>query len=202
MGTILLVVVAYLVGSLQFAVLTSRLFGLADPRTYGSGNPGATNVLRSGNKKAALLTLLGDTAKGWVVVWLAVRYGPLWNVDETGIALAAVAVFCGHILPVFSRFRGGKGVATALGVLLGINPLLGGAVLLTWLLVAAVSRYSSLSALLSAVLAPVYQIWLDGWNTLSAAILCIAVLLIIRHAGNIANLARGKENRIGDVLKK
>ena len=164
MYTVLFVIAAYLLGSISFALVSSRLFGLADPRTYGSKNPGATNVLRSGNKLAALLTLVGDAAKGWLAVWLAFLYGGQFQVGQTGIACVCIAVFLGHLFPVFARFRGGKGVATALGVLLGISPLLGLAVLATWLCVALLTRYSSLSALVSAVLAPIYYGLLYGFN--------------------------------------
>lgn len=144
MNTVLFVIAAYLVGSVSFALVFSKIFGLADPRTYGSGNPGATNVLRSGNKLAALLTLVGDAAKGWFAVWVAFHFGPDFQLDETGIAMVCVAVFLGHLFPVFARFKGGKGVATALGVLLGISPWLGLLVLVTWLCVAVLTRYSSL----------------------------------------------------------
>src|SRR5688572_9664110 len=133
MYTALLTIAAYLIGSVSFAIVTSRLFGMADPRTYGSKNPGATNVLRSGNKAAAVLTLLGDGFKGWLVVWLAQEYGPRYGIGDDGVALAALAVFLGHLWPVFFKFAGGKGVATALGVLLGLNGWLGLAALVTWL---------------------------------------------------------------------
>ncbi|MDR0480606.1 MAG: glycerol-3-phosphate 1-O-acyltransferase PlsY, partial [Gallionellaceae bacterium] len=152
---LLFVVGAYLLGSIPFAVLTSKAFGLADPRTYGSGNPGATNVLRSGKKMAAALTLLGDAAKGWLAGWLARHY--LGGADA--VALVAIAVFLGHVFPIFLRFKGGKGVATALGVLLGLDVWVGLLVLATWLVVALVSRYSSLSALVAAVAAPFYAWW-------------------------------------------
>ena len=150
MLTLIFVAAAYLLGSISFAVLTSRAFGIADPRTYGSGNPGATNVLRSGKKLAAALTLIGDAAKGWVAVMLAVHIA----LSDIQVALIALAVFLGHLFPIFLKFKGGKGVATALGVLLALNAWLGLAALATWLIVALVFRLSSLSALTAAVGAP------------------------------------------------
>ncbi|MEO8600644.1 MAG: glycerol-3-phosphate 1-O-acyltransferase PlsY, partial [bacterium] len=143
MTSILFAIAAYLIGSISFAVVVSKLLGLNDPRSYGSGNPGATNVLRSGNKKAALLTLLGDGAKGWFAVWLTIRFGPQYGVGEGGLALVVLAVFLGHLWPVFFRFVGGKGVATALGVLLGLSAWLGLATMITWLVIAYAFRYSS-----------------------------------------------------------
>ena len=201
MYTVLFVIAAYLLGSISFALVSSRLFGLADPRTYGSKNPGATNVLRSGNKLAALLTLVGDAAKGWLAVWLAFLYGGQFQVGQTGIACVCIAVFLGHLFPDFARFRGGKGVATALGVLLGISPLLGLAVLATWLCVALLTRYSSLSALVSAVLAPIYYGLLYGFNLYFTAIVVISAFLIGRHRQNIGNLLSGKESKIGSKKK-
>jgi len=197
MSTLIFTVLAYLIGSISFAVVMSRAFGISDPRTYGSKNPGATNVLRSGNKKAAIATLIGDGAKGWLAVWLALRLADRYGVDETGIALVAIAVFIGHLWPVFFRFVGGKGVATALGVLLGIHPLLGLAVLATWLVVAYVSRYSSLAALIAAVCAPVYYGIALGADAILAAIVVMSALLLYRHASNISNLLAGKESKIG-----
>ncbi|MDP9107903.1 MAG: glycerol-3-phosphate 1-O-acyltransferase PlsY [Pseudomonadota bacterium] len=197
MMTLLFALIAYLIGSISFAVVVSRGFGLSDPRTYGSKNPGATNVLRSGNKGAAICTLLGDCAKGWLAVWLARRFGPLWGVAESGIALVALAVFLGHLWPVFFRFVGGKGVATALGVLLGIDPWLGLLTLLVWLVVAFATRYSSLAALLAAVFAPFCYGMLFGVDALLAAVVAMSGLLIYRHRSNIGNLLRGKESRIG-----
>jgi len=197
MNTLIFTVVAYLIGSISFAVVMSRAFGISDPRTYGSKNPGATNVLRSGNKKAAIATLIGDAAKGWFAVWLAIRLADRFGVDETGIALVAIAVFLGHLWPVFFKFVGGKGVATALGVLIGIHPLLGLAVLVTWLLVAYLSRYSSLAALVAAVCAPVYYGIALGADVILASIVVMSALLLYRHAGNISNLMAGKESKIG-----
>ncbi len=197
MNTAIYIIAAYLIGSISFALVSSKLFGLADPRTYGSGNPGATNVLRTGNKKAALMTLIGDAAKGWIVVWFGVQYGSQWNLTGTAIALGSVVVFVGHLWPVFSGFQGGKGVATALGVLLGINPLLGVSVLLTWLLVAFIWRYSSLAAIIAAILAPLYYGMMVGMTAQFIAIVAMSILLLSRHKQNISNLLKGKESKIG-----
>ncbi|WP_026075645.1 glycerol-3-phosphate 1-O-acyltransferase PlsY [Noviherbaspirillum massiliense] len=201
MNMVLFTVAAYLIGSISFAVVVSGLFGLADPRTYGSKNPGATNVLRSGNKKAAALTLLGDGFKGWLAVWLAQKYGPQYGIDDTGIALVAIAVFVGHLWPVFFRFVGGKGVATALGVLLGLNGWLGLATLVTWLVVAYAFRYSSLAALVASIFAPFYYGLLFGTDVKLLAVLLMSGLLVYRHRANIANLMAGKESRIGSKKK-
>jgi glycerol-3-phosphate acyltransferase PlsY len=190
-------VLAYLLGSISFAVLVSKVFKLADPRTYGSKNPGATNVLRSGNKLAAVLTLIGDCAKGWFAVWLALQLDEQFALGEAGIALIALAVFLGHLWPVFLRFAGGKGVATALGVLLGLNPILGLATLVTWSVIAYAFRYSSLAALVSAVFAPFYYGLLFGADIKLFAVLIMSGLLIYRHHKNIANLLSGKESRLG-----
>ncbi len=197
MNITIAIVLAYLLGSISFAVLMSKLFRLADPRTYGSKNPGATNVLRSGNKLAAVLTLLGDCAKGWLAVWLALRFDEHFSLGEAGIALIALAVFLGHLWPVFLRFAGGKGVATALGVLLGLNPILGLATLVTWSVVAYAFRYSSLAALVSAIFAPFYYGLLFGVDIKLLAVLIMSGLLIYRHHKNIGNLLTGKESRLG-----
>ncbi len=197
MNTILFIVAAYLIGSISFAVVVSRVMGLADPRTYGSKNPGATNVLRTGNKKAAAATLIGDCLKGWFAVWLAMRLAPQFGVEESGIAAVALAVFLGHLYPVFFRFKGGKGVATALGVLLGLNPWLGLATAITWLVIAFAFRYSSFAALVSAVFAPFYYGLLFGVDESLLAVAIMSALLIYRHRKNIANLLAGKESRIG-----
>lgn len=197
MLTLVFVIAAYLLGSISFAVVTSRAFGIADPRTYGSGNPGATNVLRSGKKAAAALTLLGDAAKGWVAVALAMHFA---SNDAQGILLVALvflAVFLGHLFPVFLRFKGGKGVATALGVLLALNVWLGLAALATWLVIALVFRLSSLAALMAAIGAPIYAMLLglpDAWVLASVI---MSMLLIWRHQSNIQNLLAGRESRIG-----
>lgn len=206
MNTIFFGIAAYLIGSISFAVVVSKLFGLSDPRTYGSKNPGATNVLRSGNKAAALLTLLGDGFKGWVAVWLTAHFGAQYGVEDKGIALVAIAVFLGHLWPIYFKFVGGKGVATFFGVLLGLDPILGLAALLTWLVVAVIFRYSSLAALLSSLLAPVYFGLLIGADELGlqlklAAVVLMSVLLIYRHSQNIGNLLAGKESKIGAKKK-
>ena len=197
MYTAIFTLVAYLIGSISFAVVMSHAFGLSDPRTYGSKNPGATNVLRSGNKKAAIATLIGDAAKGWFAVWLAERFGDQFGVGNLGIALVALAVFLGHLYPIFFRFVGGKGVATALGVLIGLNVWLGLATLVTWLVVAYAFRYSSLAALIAAVFAPFYYGLLFGVNEILFAVVAMSSLLLWRHSSNIGNLIAGKESRIG-----
>ncbi|CAG9190742.1 Glycerol-3-phosphate acyltransferase [Paraburkholderia tropica] len=202
MYNLFVAVLAYLIGSVSFAVIVSAFMGLDDPRSYGSGNPGATNVLRSGNKKAAILTLIGDAFKGWLAVWLTVRFGPRFGLDDTAVALAAIAVFLGHLYPVFFRFKGGKGVATAAGVLLAINPLLGGLTLLTWLIVAFFTRYSSLAALAAALFAPIFYVFLFGPHVIALAILAMSALLFWRHRANITKLMNGTESRIGDKKKK
>jgi acyl phosphate:glycerol-3-phosphate acyltransferase len=201
MYTILFTIAAYLIGSISFAVVASHLFGLADPRTYGSKNPGATNVLRSGSKKAAIATLVGDCAKGWLAVWLASRFGDRFGVEDGGVALVAIAVFLGHLWPVFFRFVGGKGVATALGVLLGLNVWLGLATLATWLAVAYAFRYSSLAALVAAIFAPFYYGLLFGADEKLFAVIAMSLLLLYRHSSNISNLMAGKESRIGSKSK-
>jgi glycerol-3-phosphate acyltransferase PlsY len=201
MNTVWMTVAAYLIGSISFAVVSSKLFGLADPRTYGSKNPGATNVLRSGNKGAAIVTLLGDAVKGWLAVWLAIHFQDKLQVGDATIALVAIAVFLGHLWPVFFRFVGGKGVATAAGVLLGLNPWLGVATLVTWLAVAFAFRYSSLAALVAAVFAPFYYGLLFGVEPQLFAVFAMSALLLFRHGKNISNLIAGKESRIGGKSK-
>lgn len=197
MLTIVFVIVAYLMGSVSFAVLMSKAFRLPDPRTYGSHNPGATNVLRSGKKLAAVLTLLGDAAKGWLAVWLAQHLAPHDGNALLLVAMVALAVFLGHLFPVFLRFKGGKGVATALGVLLALNVWLGMAALATWILVALVFRLSSLAALLAALAAPVYAVLLHLPIEYALVSVLMSLLLIWRHKGNIQNLLAGKESKIG-----
>jgi glycerol-3-phosphate acyltransferase PlsY len=201
MNTILFVIVAYLIGSISFAVVVSKTMRLADPRTYGSKNPGATNVLRSGNKTAAALTLVGDGFKGWFAVWAAQKFGADHGVEDLGIALVAVAVFLGHLWPVFFKFKGGKGVATVAGVLFGINGWLGLATLVTWVVIAYAFRYSSLAALISAVFAPFYYGLLFGFDAMLLAVIVMCALLIYRHRQNIANLLAGKESKIGSKKK-
>jgi glycerol-3-phosphate acyltransferase PlsY len=197
MKPVLVVIAAYLLGSVSFAVVISKVFRLADPRTYGSKNPGATNVLRSGNKIAAVLTLAGDCAKGWLAVWLALQFDEQLALGDGGVALVALAVFLGHLWPVFFRFVGGKGVATALGVLLGLNVWLGLATLVTWVVIAYAFRYSSLAALVSAVFAPFYYGLLFGTDIKLLAVLVMSLLLIWRHRINIGKLLSGKESRLG-----
>jgi acyl phosphate:glycerol-3-phosphate acyltransferase len=201
MQNLIVAVAAYLIGSVSFAVIVSSVMGLADPRSYGSKNPGATNVLRSGNKTAAILTLIGDAFKGWLAVWLVSHFGARYGLDDNAIALAAIAVFLGHLYPVFFRFKGGKGVATAAGVLLAINPVLGLATMLTWLIIAFFFRYSSLAALAAAVFAPLFDGFLFGANVVALAIVAMSCLLIWRHRGNISKLMAGKESRIGEKKK-
>lgn len=197
MITLLFIAVAYLIGSLSFAVIVSRAMGLPDPRSFGSGNPGATNVLRTGRKTAAVLTLLGDTLKGWVAVVLARSLAPQFSLSDDVVLLCALAVFIGHLYPVFFSFKGGKGVATALGVLMGLSPWIGLACMVTWLLMARVFRISSLSALTTAVLAPVYAGLLLGWGDTTMTVLVIALLLVYRHKSNLIKLVNGEEGRIG-----
>ncbi|MFO7542405.1 MAG: glycerol-3-phosphate 1-O-acyltransferase PlsY [Thiobacillus sp.] len=196
MTTLLFIAVAYLIGSLSFAVIVSRAMRLPDPRSFGSGNPGATNVLRTGRKAAAALTLLGDALKGWVAVMLARTLAPAFGLDDGIVLLCGLAVFIGHLFPVFFGFKGGKGVATALGVLVGLNPWLGLACLVTWLLMAWAFRISSLSALVTAVLAPLYAWLLMGWGDATVAVLVIALLLVYRHKNNLVNLMSGQEARM------
>ncbi|WP_404992613.1 glycerol-3-phosphate 1-O-acyltransferase PlsY [Cupriavidus pauculus] len=201
MVNLIFAVIAYLIGSVSFAVVVSKVMGLPDPHSYGSGNPGATNVLRTGNKKAAILTLIGDGLKGYVAVMLAKHFGPAYGLDETGIAMVALAVFLGHLFPLYHRFAGGKGVATAAGILFAIDPVLGAGTLATWLIIAFFFRYSSLAALVSAIFAPFFYVLIEGVDTVAGAILVISVLLIVRHRGNIAKLLAGKESRIGEKKK-
>ena len=188
---------AYLIGSLSFAVIVSRLMGLNDPRTYGSGNPGATNVLRSGNKAAAVLTLLLDALKGAVPVLLVKLYGAAYGLDEGTLALVAIAAFLGHLWPLFFHFKGGKGVATAAGVLLALNPWLGLATLATWIIIATFTRYSSLAALVSAVFAPFYQVLIWGGGPVAIAVFVMGALLVWRHRANIQKLLNGTESKLG-----
>ena len=197
MNTVIAVVLAYLIGSISFAIVISKLFGLDDPRRHGSGNPGATNVLRTGNTFAAVLTLLGDAAKGFIAVWLVQRFGGQFGLIRLDVALVAMAVFAGHLWPVYHRFRGGKGVATAAGVLLAINVWLGVATITTWAIIAFFFRYSSLAALVAAVFAPLYYLLLFGPDGKALALLGISGLLIWRHQANIGRLIAGKESRIG-----
>ncbi|MCX7229858.1 MAG: glycerol-3-phosphate 1-O-acyltransferase PlsY [Burkholderiales bacterium] len=195
------IVVAYLIGSVSFAVVVSRAMGLADPRSYGSGNPGATNVLRTGNRRAAILTLVGDAAKGAVAVLLARALADRFGFGDLTLTLVGLAAFIGHLYPVFHGFQGGKGVATAAGVLLALSPWLGLATLSTWIVVAVFLRYSSLASLVAAVFAPAFYLLLVGADGVLLALAVMSVLLVWRHRGNIANLMAGTEGRIGQKKK-
>jgi glycerol-3-phosphate acyltransferase PlsY len=193
---------AYLIGSLSFAVIVSRVMGLKDPRSFGSKNPGATNVLRSGSKPAAVITLLLDGAKGWLPVVLVKWYGANYGLGDATVALVGVAAFMGHLYPVFFKFAGGKGVATALGVLLGINAWLGLATVLTWLIIAFFFRYSSLASLVAVAFAPAYYVFGDriAWyadKSITLALLVIGLFLAWRHRENINRLVAGTESKLG-----
>ncbi len=205
--SLLATVAAYLLGSLSFAVIVSRAMGLNDPRTYGSKNPGATNVLRSGSKAAAVVTLLFDALKGWLPVVLVRAFGAPYGLGEGTVALVGLAAFLGHLWPVFFRFEGGKGVATALGVLLGVSGWLGLATLLTWILIAFFFRYSSLASLVAAVFAPLYYVLGGGvaWYaepSVGLSITVMSALLVWRHRENIRRLIKGTESRLGSKQKK
>jgi glycerol-3-phosphate acyltransferase PlsY len=193
----LAVALSYLVGSLSFAVIISRLMGLADPRSYGSGNPGATNVLRSGNKAAALLTLAFDALKGYLPVMAALLWQERLGLGPFAIALVGLAAFLGHLWPVYFRFQGGKGVATAAGVLLALNPVLGAATLASWLLIAVFFRYSSLASLVAAAFAPFFQLLIWGVKPAMLCIVPMSLLLVWRHGPNIRKLLAGTESKIG-----
>ena len=201
------VIGGYLVGSLSFAVIVSRAMGLNDPRTYGSKNPGATNVLRSGSKAAAVITLLLDALKGWLPLVLVKYFGKPYGLEDGTLAMVGLAAFVGHLFPVFFRFQGGKGVATALGVLLGFSGVLGLATAASWLIIAYFFRYSSLASLVAAVFAPVYYVFGDGlaWYLEKSILLAISImslLLIWRHAANITRLIKGTESRLGKPKAK
>ena len=202
---LLLIPIAYLIGSVSFAVVVSKCMRLPDPHTYGSGNPGATNVLRTGNKLAAVLTLIGDALKGYIAVMLArVLLGDESLTSTLGswvLSGVVIAVFLGHLFPIFHGFKGGKGVATACGILFGINWILGAATLSTWIIVAMFMRYSSLAALAAAVFGPIYFVFLFGFQPMGAALLVVCALLIWRHRSNIQNLMNGTESRIGSKKK-
>ena len=198
---LLLIPIAYLIGSISFAVVVSKCMRLPDPHSYGSGNPGATNVLRTGNKLAAVLTLIGDALKGYLAVMLArVILGDASLTSTMGswiLCGVVIAVFLGHLFPIFHGFKGGKGVATACGILFGINVILGAATLGTWIIVAVFMRYSSLAALAAAVFGPIYFVFLFGFQPMGIALLIVCLLLIWRHRSNIRNLMNGTESRIG-----
>jgi acyl phosphate:glycerol-3-phosphate acyltransferase len=201
MSSLLAIVASYLIGSLSFAVITSRLMGLADPRSYGSGNPGATNVLRSGNKAAAVITLALDALKGFVPVFVALLLAPRLGWGNATVALCGLAAFLGHLWPLFFKFQGGKGVATAAGVLFGFNPLLGLATLATWAIIAAFFRYSSLASLAAAAFAPFYQLLIWRADAYALAIIVMCLLLVWRHEGNIRKLIAGTESKLGHKAK-
>ncbi len=202
---LLLIPIAYLIGSISFAVVVSKCMRLPDPHSYGSGNPGATNVLRTGNKLAAVLTLIGDALKGFFAVMLArILLGDeslTSTLSSWLLCGVVIAVFLGHLFPIFHGFKGGKGVATACGILFGINWILGLATLGTWIIVAAFMRYSSLAALAAAVFGPIYFVFLFGFQPMGTALLVVCLLLIWRHRSNIHNLVNGKESRIGSKKK-
>jgi glycerol-3-phosphate acyltransferase PlsY len=195
------IVLAYLLGSISFAVLVSKVMGLNDPRSYGSGNPGATNVLRTGNRTAAALTLLGDAGKGALAVVLARLAADRFGFTDTTLAAVGLAAFLGHLFPVFHGFKGGKGVATAAGMLVALSPWLGLATLATWVTVAVFLRYSSLAAIVAAVFAPLFYLLMSGANTVFVLIAIMAALLLWRHRGNISKLLAGTESRIGSGKK-
>ncbi|MFZ3039770.1 MAG: glycerol-3-phosphate 1-O-acyltransferase PlsY [Polynucleobacter sp.] len=203
---LLLIPFAYLIGSISFAVVVSKCMRLPDPHSYGSGNPGATNVLRTGNKLAAVLTLTGDALKGFFAVMLArILLGDeslTSTLSSWLLCVVVIAVFLGHLFPIFHGFKGGKGVATACGILFGINWILGLATLGTWIIVAAFMRYSSLAALAAAVFGPIYFVFLFGFQPMGIALLAVCLLLIWRHRSNIHNLINGKESRIGSKKKE
>ena len=196
MASALFVLVAYLIGSISFAVVVSWGFGLPDPHTYGSGNPGATNVLRTGKKAAAVLTLIGDAAKGAIALWLAQQFAPRFGVGEPALAAVALAAFLGHLFPLYFHFRGGKGVATAAGILLAIDWRIALTLLVVWVLVAVISRYSSLAAIVTATLSPLAAFHFLGWVPMTWSVLMLAVLLVWRHRANIERLLSGNESRI------
>jgi glycerol-3-phosphate acyltransferase PlsY len=197
LASLIFLTAGYLVGSVSFAVVTSKLLGLPDPRSYGSGNPGATNVLRTGNKAAAVLTLVGDGAKGWFAVWLAQRLGPDFGVADWAVPGVALAVFLGHLYPVFHRFAGGKGVATAAGIVAALQWPLAAALAVIWLIMAVGFRISSLAALTAAALMPIGMFYLTGNSLAAWAMVPIAALLFWRHRTNIRQLVQGKERAIG-----
>ena len=197
MQTALIALAAYLLGSISFAIVTSRIRRLPDPRSYGSKNPGATNVLRSGSRIAAALTLAGDAGKGWLAVWLAALYtgeAPAAGLDA---ALAGLCAFLGHLFPVFHNFHGGKGVATAAGVLLGLDPWLGLATLASFAAIVAIFRMVSLASILAALFASFYAFWLFGLRAVTATVAIMALLLVLRHRENIGRILRGEESKLG-----
>jgi glycerol-3-phosphate acyltransferase PlsY len=201
MNTVILATAAYLIGSVSFAVIVSRAFGMPDPRTYGSGNPGATNVLRSGRKSAAVITLLGDVFKGWIAVWMAARFAPPENAALV-MALAGALSVIGHMYPVFHRFEGGKGVATALGMLLGFHVYIALGAMSTWIIIALFFRMSSLASITAAAFAPFATWMFYGFaHPFFASVMVVAVLLIYRHQANIKKILSGTESKLGQRAK-
>src|SRR3954462_2983717 len=196
MTQIVFTLVAYLIGSVSFAVIVSWCFGLPDPHTYGSGNPGATNVLRTGRKEAAVLTLLGDAAKGAIALALAKRLAPEFELNEFTLSAVALAVFIGHLYPLYFRFKGGIGVSTAAGILLALDLRIAGVALLAWLIAIVVFRYSSLASMVAALAATVATLYLFRWSPFAPMVLMMTMLLLWRHRGNIQRLVNGTEGRI------
>ncbi len=196
MASFAFIVAAYLIGSISFAVVVSWWFRLPDPHTYGSGNPGATNVLRTGKKSAAVLTLVGDAAKGAVALWLAIRLAPQFGIGEMTLAAVALAAFLGHLFPVYFRFRGGKGVSTAAGILLALDLRIAGVALIAWLITVLVLRYSSLASMFGAIAATFASVYFLGFGPYAWMVLTMTVLLLWRHRGNIDRLVHGTESRV------
>jgi acyl phosphate:glycerol-3-phosphate acyltransferase len=197
MQTVLISLAAYLLGSVSFAIVTSKLLRLPDPRSYGSKNPGATNVLRSGSRIAAALTLAGDAGKGWLAVWLAALYTGAAPAAGLEAPLAGLCAYLGHLFPAFHGFRGGKGVATAAGVLFGIDPWLAGATLVTFAAIVAFFRMVSLASIIAAAFAAFYAFWLFGLRPVAATVAIMALLVIVRHRTNIGRIVRGEESKLG-----
>ena len=196
MASIIFIVVAYLIGSISFAVVVSWFFGLPDPHSYGSGNPGATNVLRTGKKAAAALTLIGDAAKGALALWLARSFSAEFGIGQTTLAAVGLAVFLGHLFPLYFRFKGGKGVSTAVGILLALDLRVAGVTLLAWLVTVVAMRYSSLASIVGAAVAPIATFYFLGWGPFTLMVTIMTALLLWRHRANIGRLMNGSESRI------
>lgn len=202
MANFFAILCAYLLGSLSFAVIVSRCMSIPDPHTYGSGNPGATNVLRSGKKIAAALTLIGDSTKGWLAVWLAIKLQDHWHLNTITIALVAIAVLLGHMWPIFFRFKGGKGVATAVGILLALSWPTALICAIVWLIIALGFKVSSLAALVATLISPLVAWYFMNHHSWIWATVAIAILVLYRHQSNIKKLIQGKESKIGDIADK